>query len=510
MGATIGTTTRPVARSITTRNNFTITSKQTFHQKTDGYQGNLGGRATLGSAVVSGELTYNKSKVTSQQFVLDTAFVVPRIDYNFDVNGTPHLDFNGYNFRDPANLNLLTLFDNLNVATSRQVAARADLLYNFDGSFLKNIKLGVREAVRKGSSGGTNGAAYPLGFLPGSSFSGLGANAPDDIIGGALGVDGFALASTGFVRSNIDRLRVLAGRPQGNPAFDPARVFRLKEEVLAGYVQAGFNFDAASVPIDGVIGARLVNTKTTLNAINTIITPATGTTPQITTLTPTTRKRNETNFLPSLTVRIRPTENIVLRAIVGKAILRPQFAQLNPATSFAFTGVTGGTATGGGSGSGGNANLGSVKSTNVDATFEYYFSRNSSFTVAGFYKKLNGYIQTYSTVEPGPGGGPFLIARPQNSGKGTLKGVEIAYTQFFDFLPGVLSGFGGQANVTFAKGRVQAPPPGTGFTDIIPLSKTSYNLVAIYEKYGFSAASHTTGAVNTRTAFRPSFPADGS
>ncbi|MBW8911278.1 MAG: TonB-dependent receptor plug domain-containing protein, partial [Sphingomonas sp.] len=43
---------------------------------TDGYQANFGTRYTTGDTVLSGEITYNQSKVTSRQYVVDTAFVV--------------------------------------------------------------------------------------------------------------------------------------------------------------------------------------------------------------------------------------------------------------------------------------------------------------------------------------------------------------------------------------------------------------------------------------------------
>ncbi|NWN13464.1 hypothetical protein GY655_27330, partial [Escherichia coli] len=43
-----------------------------------------------------------------------------------------------------------------------------------------------------------------------------------------------------------------------------------------------------------------------------------------------------------------------------------------------------------------------------------------------------------------------LMRGPRNgSGGGELKGFEVAFQTFFDFLPGVLSGFGTQLNYTF-------------------------------------------------------------
>jgi TonB-dependent receptor len=97
-----------------------------------------------------------------------------------------------------------------------------------------------------------------------------------------------------------------------------------------------------------------------------------------------------------------------------------------------------------------------------------------------------------------------LVTRPRNTGTGTLKGIEAAYQQFFDFLPGFLSGFGAQANFTLSDGKVQSPPDSTGAThsqEVTPISKYSYNLVAMYEKYGITARL----AYNWRSKYIDSF-----
>ena len=482
--ATNSETGGPVAHTITTVNNFTITSKQTFHQVTDGYQGNIGTKFTTGNTVLTGEVTYNKSQVTSRQYVVDTAFVVPRIDYNFDAGRTPNVNFNGFPIADPTHLNFFTLFDNRNIANSEQYAVHADLLHSFDSGFLKNFKIGVRYADRTGNSAGTPTGGYPLGFTATAPYANFSTNAPADIIDNRVGIDSFALTSSQFIRNNIATLRTLAGRPTGDPVFDPAQSFSLDETVYAAYGQAAFGFDAGSVPVDGTIGIRAVNTVTNLDAVEVLT--ANGTRQ----LLPITGRRNTLDLLPSLSLKVHPTDQIVLRAVVGKAVLRPQFAQLNPAVSTVQTGATGnqgfiGTQTGG------NPNLREVKSTNVDVSAEWYFARTGSLTVAGFYKKLDGYIQTYSSSVPGftaagvPGN--YLFTGPQNTNNGELKGLEASYTQFYDFLPGALSGFGLQASFTLSDGKVDDPIHPGHRQDITPVSRYSYNLVGIYEKYGFSA-----------------------
>ena len=310
----------PVAGTITTRDNFTITSKQAFQQKTDGYQANFGTRYTAGAALLSAEVTYNKSKVRSRAIIVDTSYVVPRIDYDFNAGGTPSINSNGFDLTDGSTLNLLTLFDNRDASNSEQWAGKADLLYTFENSgFLKNFKIGARYARRTGDSGSAQSGALGLGGVPTSGFAGSIGNAPDEIIGGRLGVDNFALASTAWINENADRLRALAGRPAGEPAFDPNRTFSLTETVYAAYGQVGFG--TPDDALEGTAGVRVVNTVTSLDAVQVNINPPAGTPAT----SPIQGRRNELNLLPSATLKFRPIENVVLRLVAGKQIFRPQF-----------------------------------------------------------------------------------------------------------------------------------------------------------------------------------------
>ena len=74
-----------------------------------------------------------------------------------------------------------------------------------------------------------------------------------------------------------------------------------------------------------------------------------------------------------------------------------------------------------------------------------------------------------------------------NGANGYVRGAEFGYTQTFDFLPSFWSGLGVQTNVTYARGEIGADPinniPPRDFSG---LSRYTYNIVAFYEKYGFS------------------------
>jgi TonB-dependent receptor len=87
----------------------------------------------------------------------------------------------------------------------------------------------------------------------------------------------------------------------------------------------------------------------------------------------------------------------------------------------------------------------------------------------------------------------YLITRPVNIGTAKIQGAEIGWNQFFDFLPGFLSGFGMSANYTYIDSSTKVPNDPTvvptdtdgstfGSLPADGLSKNSYNLAVFYEK----------------------------
>ncbi|WP_164247897.1 TonB-dependent receptor domain-containing protein, partial [Stenotrophomonas maltophilia] len=70
-----------------------------------------------------------------------------------------------------------------------------------------------------------------------------------------------------------------------------------------------------------------------------------------------------------------------------------------------------------GSGSAGNPYLEPTRSTNIDATLEYYFQKNGFAQVALFHRDIDGYEQSFTRDEV-IDGQVYRVTRPQNSGKG--------------------------------------------------------------------------------------------
>ena len=259
-------------------------------------------------------------------------------------------------------------------------------------------------------------------------------------------------------------------------SFSPGDLNHQTEQVLSGYVTADYRGSLFGLDIDGNAGVRLVRTKT--GSRGTIFN-SDGTT------APLTVSRDYTRALPSFNMRAHLTEKLQSRFAFSKSFARPNFDQMSTNVSLGpptqLNPVTGHP-----SGGSGNPYLNPIKSTNFDATLEWYFARAGSLTLGGFYKDVNGFLAGGTTVRTF-NGVAYDIGTTVNTGKGKVKGFEVAYQQFFDFLPGPLSGLGIQANYTYVDSGVTNPfaAANSNIPKQVPLeklSKHSYNLVGLYEK----------------------------
>lgn len=99
-----------------------------------------------------------------------------------------------------------------------------------------------------------------------------------------------------------------------------------------------------------------------------------------------------------------------------------------------------------------NAFLEPEESTNFDLTTEWYFAKAGSLSVGLFYKELDNIIrnkQFTTEIEYAGNSYPISAYGPDNTGSGTIRGVEFSYSQFYDMLPGAWSGLGLQFNYTY-------------------------------------------------------------
>ncbi|MCQ8186100.1 TonB-dependent receptor [Parvularcula maris] len=218
-------------------------------------------------------------------------------------------------------------------------------------------------------------------------------------------------------------------------------------------------------------------------------------------------------FLPSFNAKLQLDDDKLIRFAYSRSISRPDVGLLRP--SYTITPSSnddprtveteaprGGQGFYGFQATGGNPFLMPVSSHNFDVSFEWYFAEVGSLTVSAFYKEIEDIIISGQSSVLFENNGQeydvFVTRAPSNSQEtGKVQGFELAYQQFYDFLPAPFDGLGIQATYTFIDSEgVQSsgvsPTSATPVTDealidlsdfpLQGLSKHNYNIAGIYEK----------------------------
>lgn len=474
--------TNVVSRLVST-NNFHLNSTQAFQDKTDSYQAAGGLKWTRGAIKATTELVYNWSSFKNRAVIVDIQYVAPST-FTFDLNPSSgsNVTVTGGDITSADNYRLWGLFDNRGYQTSEQLGWKADLEYDLGKGVLSKIKGGLRatdrDARSRQSSVNNIAPTAGRGVPTTASIPGFGSKAPDGLFSKSeFGASNWYGPDPDFLRNSTAVLRPIFGRPVTEPNFNPTQAFTDTEKTVAGYVQTNYALGVGDLPLNGLIGARIVQSQQELIGNLTNGTPVNGT-------------KDTTDVLPTLNGRLKLMDNLLLRFSGGRAITRPGFAQLNPVVTLNAPTTTGGA---NGTGNGGNPALDNVKSDNYDVSLEYYLTKSNYVSLTGFYRKIDGYVQTFSALET-VSGTNYIVTRPRNAGEGHLKGLEATFQYFPENLPGILKGIGLHSNYTFIKGEQDVadtrPGAAVGSRVIQPfaqVSKHSYNLIAIYERGPFSA-----------------------
>jgi iron complex outermembrane recepter protein len=491
-----------------TAGGYDLTSDQSFVPKTDTYQAATGVTWTGQNTTLSTEVDYTDSKFSQEGIILDTEYYPPpggyTADFDYHGTGTSYMNVTGIDMTDPSQFHIRQLYDQWTRQDGDELDGRADLTYDMgDPSWIKSLVAGVRYVDRFAGNHADNpggldcrGVADPLdpdyaaeaaAIASPACFTALSALPGDaahvtkgKIFDGQFGLTDWTDADPRWLISHASYLRELFDQsPTGAaPPEDPTQTFSDRETSYAGYVKANFGFDLASFPVDGNVGLRIVDTDSDRKGEQIVITPNVPPPATPTSFTfsyvPTGSDKNTIDWLPSLNARLEFQDDLFLRFGASETVTHPTFAQLNPGLSLSSE-----TGTLLASGSEGNPALTPEKSDNLDLSLEYYFGNANALTGAVFYRAVDGYIepdeftQTATGVSCNPATSTvtcYDITSLRNAPNGHIDGAEVGYTQFFDFLPGIFSGLGAQANGTYVQG---------GFANI---SKWSYNLIGIYEK----------------------------
>ncbi|MCV4340850.1 TonB-dependent receptor [Pseudomonas capsici] len=151
-------------------------------------------------------------------------------------------------------------------------------------------------------------------------------------------------------------------------------------------------------------------------------------------------RRDYHHWLPGLHARYQIDKNTQVRAAWTKSVVRPTFGQLAPGfvidddeASF------------------GNPDLKPLESSNLDLGIEHFMGRAGTVSAFVFYKDIQNFV--YNTDLAGTGQwANFSEANTYANGdKAKLYGLELAYSQKFDWLPAPWNGLLLGANATFSR-----------------------------------------------------------
>lgn len=382
------------------------------------------------------------------------------------------------------------------VVKDKDTWAQVDAEYNVDAGMLRSLQFGLRSSQHKRYTDGPiigqgpNWGTWPEALkdsdytesYPGNFGSGLGSGFPTGIK--------FPTADVLAAWNATHAVRPIERRI-------PTHEYSVKETTTAAYGQGNLEGDGWS----GNVGLRVVRTKTsTLVWVPTSDTSLPGyAASAFAAVGPawtdpsgyyqTFHDRSYTDILPSASIRIDVTKDVVARLALSRTLTRPDFTALSSAQL--LNGYSDPTGKAVGSGTTGNPDLDPIRSTNFDANVEWYFAPRAFVSVGAFHMNIGSYIidgvkRATLTTDLVPAGGQqgspgnTLITAPfdlttQINKKASVTGLEFA------FETPIAGNFGISANYTLADAHDESGHVLRGAV------KNSANLGGFFENDRFSA-----------------------
>jgi len=469
---------------------YAATSTQARQQRGQDIQNALGIKWQGERLQLSTEIARTSGYFSEPNFIIDTFLSGPLTTVWEGIAGRHQRWYlEGDPAVDPARFYLNGLFQTWARFYGEENNWRGDGRFTFTQGIIESLQFGLRYADRSARAHGS----VELNTPPpgGAGVGNITANPnPDNQVIARLPEAEFFCRKPGntalpqdwltpcynYLMGNMDALRALYDLPAGWVAENPGRFFDITERKMAGYMQVKYDLDLFGIPADGLLGVRVEKVKRGLDAFSFDASTSL--------YSPLRRDTDETNTLPNASLNLHFNERWQLRLMSAKTLSYPDFGALNPSLA-----LNPGTINRAGQASSGNPELKPITSTSHDASLEWYFSAVGYASAGVFYRDIDGYIQTYTTNVT-INGEDYQLSLPQSAGRGHLKGIELAWQQTFDFLPGIWNGLGAQLNYTWIDGATRSPEFIGGPEISRPLqnvSKNNYNAVLFYENLTLSA-----------------------
>ncbi len=273
--------------------------------------------------------------------------------------------------------------------------------------------------------------------------------------------------------ANAARALFLQGLPRLTPdaTNSAAEDFAVEEDINAAYGMFSFS-PGSRLNLFG--GVRFERTEWTTDgfALETVdpFAPGAATTLNIRPIAAARKTYND--VLPSLHLRFDASEQLVLRASLSEALLRPNFDEGAATTQILSRQLEDGTYFR--SYSGGNPNLDPLSARQADISLAWYPSEETLLYAGFFYKDISDFFIRSLLVgadvarigfTPGNGsltGGFDSVEAFVNGSDASVRGVELAFDHSFNNAPGLLSGLFVTGNYTFVDSRADYGAIGRG------------------------------------------------
>jgi TonB-dependent receptor len=468
--------------------------------------------------ILSGSVQLVQSTSDETDFTIFSQTYLPGVYLNVNgANGMPSVTINPKNFVNyAANYYWAAAMDHIENERGMERAARIDLEDDFeDNNWLQYIKFGLRTTDRDEAnnsspynwgaitqpwatiSSSSNGLANMNTYLANeSSFISFSNFFRGDVSVPGLYFPNASLAENYPVAYSI--LKTIEASGGWKPIqLTPADVNDQGEKTDTAYAVLYFgNNEALGIPFDGNIGVRLVRTETSTTGEGEYPNLAADTAlPDYlqTTYTgqyfPLAANTHYQNALPSFNLRFHLTDDLQWRLAASKAMTRPDFSQLQPYLQLGYTLNSTDTEVTRWSGTAGNPYLKPMLADQFDSSLEWYFAPTSELFGDAFFKHIDNYIADETQTEI-YNGQQWAVTRPYNIGTGMVRGAEVGYTQFFDFLPDWLKGIGVQTNYTYVHSEggvstinnpITSQPEAGVLLPLQGLSRNTYNFALMYQ-----------------------------
>ncbi|GLX83327.1 TonB-dependent receptor [Thalassotalea eurytherma] len=373
-------------------------------------------------------------------------------------------------------------------------AVRLDLQYDLDNDFFSSIEFGARYSEREYSN---DRSLYQYGNDGAFSSREAPLQLTDDMVEvvnwegdfsyfpSYLAIDLDSALAAWFPNGIPQPVQTWGANSEGvidnNSSWSVLQSGDVFEKVVSAYVMANIDTEIGDIPVTGNIGIRMVDTDQSSTVYEDVGGDVSaGATPIVDQVGLVNSnyafKRlglKYTDYLPSINLNFRVTDNDQIRFAAAKVMSRPEINRLvsNLSTNINDDGEISGN-------SDNNPFLKPFYANQYDISYERYFAdTDGAFVAAFFYKDIESFVQTLpiynfdfsangfyvpETIEDELSGVPVTVdpvgtytTAINNEEGGSIKGIELAYTQIFSFLPDLWSGLGLNVSYSYTKSEVE-------------------------------------------------------